>query len=198
MPKHPAQLEFRFPAWLRGLSGSPSNSPRDRPIAAPESLRSRNDRLVSEAAQAFGLPELARKVQGVLESTDAHNRWTRLVAGAHHRTESEAQGFFGSGNLAHPETRVRPPPWPTNEAAGRRIDPHGAEWRAACAELGIPGESPYHSLPLKGRRMKQKALLCLPFLPRRRSPACPPMRRAVACYACCKKHNGGRYHDRFA
>jgi hypothetical protein len=78
----------------------------------------------------------------------------------------------------------------------RRIDPHGDEWRAACAELGIPNEQPFHTLPFKRRRMKRNhAYIC---------PNCfstilrvKPIQRTVACYDCCRKFNRGIYHDRY-
>ncbi len=74
----------------------------------------------------------------------------------------------------------------------RRISPHGPEWRRACADLGIPGEPRCHDLPISRRRVARKhAYQC---------PACRsviqrvrPLRRACACYDCCRHHNGGRY-----
>lgn len=78
----------------------------------------------------------------------------------------------------------------------RRIKPHGAEWRRACADLGIPDESARHTLPLP--RVKQA---------RKFSYACPScgngvervrkFKRHSACLACCKKHSQGRYDARF-
>ena len=90
--------------------------------------------------------------------------------------------------LAHLVARAR--------AGRRRIDPHGAEWRQACVELGIPGEKPTHNLPLPQiRRARPYVYHC---------PACfgevkrtKPFRGACACYACCRKHSGGGYDDRF-
>lgn len=78
----------------------------------------------------------------------------------------------------------------------RRIEPHGREWRAACAELGIPDEKPFHTLPLKGRRMKRNYSYtcpsCLSSFQRVRR-----IRRAVACYDCCRKFTGGSFDKRF-
>ena len=81
-------------------------------------------------------------------------------------------------------------------AKRRRIEPHGAEWRQACADLGIPDESARHTLPLP--RIKQT---------RRFVYACPvcdfkvervrKFKRATACLHCCRKHNGGRFDARF-
>lgn len=78
----------------------------------------------------------------------------------------------------------------------RRIEPHGTEWQTACAELGIPGESPYHDLPLKRRKMRKKfAYVC---------PECQSaiqrvkkIQRSVACYSCCRKFNGGAFAARY-
>ena len=78
----------------------------------------------------------------------------------------------------------------------RRIDPHGAEWQVACADLGIEGEKPYHNLPFKRRRMKRNHAYacpnCLAVVHRVK-----PITKAVACYECCRKFNTGAYHDRF-
>lgn len=83
------------------------------------------------------------------------------------------------------------------ERAGRRrIAPHGPEWMQACTELGIPGERSCHTLPLKRRRIERKhayvCTQCFAVLHRVR-----PLKRAVACSACCRKFNHGRYDPRF-
>jgi predicted SprT family Zn-dependent metalloprotease len=83
------------------------------------------------------------------------------------------------------------------ERCGRRhIDPHGDEWQAACTELGIHGEKPFHTLPFKRRRMKRNHSYicpnCLGIIHRVR-----PIQRTVACYDCCRKFNRGAYHERF-
>jgi len=78
----------------------------------------------------------------------------------------------------------------------RRIRPHGPEWRRACEELGIAGETAGHRLPLPGRTMqRQWRYIC---------PGCweaiervRRMRGRAACHACCRKHNRGRYDERF-
>ncbi len=81
-------------------------------------------------------------------------------------------------------------------AGTRRIQPHGPEWRQACADLGIPGEDRCHDLPFD--RIQQK---------RRYVYECPncthqifrvrPIQRAAACYDCCRKYSAGRYDTRF-
>jgi SprT protein len=78
----------------------------------------------------------------------------------------------------------------------RRISPHGPEWRKACADLGLTDERRCHTLPLPRRQVaKRHHYQC---------PACGmavlrvrPIRRPSACLPCCRKHNGGRYDQRF-
>ena len=78
-------------------------------------------------------------------------------------------------------------------AGRRRIQTHGAEWRQACAELGIPDEPAFHELPLARRRVRRKfAYRCrnCGFTVQRVRPFAP----YTACYKCCKKHADGEYH----
>jgi SprT protein len=83
-----------------------------------------------------------------------------------------------------------------HRAGRRKIEPHGKEWRRACADLGMPNEARCHTLPLPRRTLERKHLY--------RCPACKvemrrvkPIRRATACLKCCRKHAGGRYDERF-
>jgi SprT protein len=81
-------------------------------------------------------------------------------------------------------------------AGRKRIETHGAEWRQACADLGIPGEAAFHDLPWQRRKVKRRyAYTC---------PACGfiawrvrPFERYTACYKCCRKWNNGVYHAKF-
>jgi SprT protein len=83
-----------------------------------------------------------------------------------------------------------------HNAGGRRIEPHGAEWRHACALLGIPGEKACHNLPFpRARRQRKHTYQC---------PSCRILvhrvrrfSRGTACLRCCKAHNGGQYSKRF-
>ncbi len=81
-------------------------------------------------------------------------------------------------------------------AGERSIQPHGSEWRRACAELGIPGEKRCHNLPLARRLVRRKfayrCLHCGTVVPRVRK-----LGRESACYPCCREHNNGRYSRRF-
>ena len=78
----------------------------------------------------------------------------------------------------------------------RRIPPHGEEWRRACADLGLKDERRCHNLPLPRREIARPH--------RYRCPGCGhevrrvrPFRRPSACLACCRKHSGGKYDERF-
>jgi SprT protein len=90
--------------------------------------------------------------------------------------------------LAHLIARAR--------AGRRRIAPHGPEWREACVDLGIRGESRCHDLPFKARRITRRHFYqcreCGTIMGRVR-----PVKRRMACLRCCRKHNGGRYHEQF-
>jgi predicted SprT family Zn-dependent metalloprotease len=90
--------------------------------------------------------------------------------------------------LAHLVARAR--------AGRRRIEPHGAEWRQACRELGLPDEKRCHDLPLPRTQQRSRH--------RYRCPNCTrdyarvrPFRRAVACLECCRAFSRGRYDERF-
>ena len=78
----------------------------------------------------------------------------------------------------------------------RRVPPHGDEWRAACRDLGIADERRCHNLPFAARvyavRFVYRCPNCKQEFPRVRR-----VRRAVACLACCRAHNGGDFDRRF-
>ena len=81
-------------------------------------------------------------------------------------------------------------------AGRKRIAPHGPEWRRACADLGIPDEQRCHAMPLPTRTLRKHFLYrcanCGITFPRVRK-----IRRTVACLACCREHNRGRFDRRF-
>ena len=78
----------------------------------------------------------------------------------------------------------------------RRIAPHGPEWRQACRDLGIEGEARCHALPFprqaRARPFLYRCPRCGKEFPRVRK-----IRRAVACLACCRRYNQGRFDKRF-
>jgi predicted SprT family Zn-dependent metalloprotease len=78
----------------------------------------------------------------------------------------------------------------------RRIPPHGPEWRQACRDLGIADEARCHNLRFTSkthaRRYVYRCPNCKETFPRVRR-----IRRAIACLACCRKHNRGDFDQRF-
>lgn len=81
--------------------------------------------------------------------------------------------------------------------AGRqRIAPHGAEWREACRDLGIADEARCHDLPFTTKAYVARFVYRCPNC-EQKFPRVRCVRRAVACLACCRKHNGGDFDARF-
>lgn len=83
-----------------------------------------------------------------------------------------------------------------DRAKGRRISPHGAEWKRACRDLGLADEKRTHELPLPRREIARKLFY--------RCPSCAveiarvkPLSRGAACIRCCRRHNRGRYDARY-
>src|SRR5436190_13662834 len=81
-------------------------------------------------------------------------------------------------------------------AGRRRILAHGAEWRQACADLGIADEKRCHNLPFPARTYSARFVYRCPNC-HQEFPRVRRLRRAVACLACCRKHNGGEFDLRF-
>ncbi len=83
-----------------------------------------------------------------------------------------------------------------SRAGRRRILPHGTEWRVACEDLGIGDEKRCHNLPFPVRAYRRRYLYRCPScsldFPRARR-----VRSAVACLACCRAHNQGKFDPRF-
>ena len=90
--------------------------------------------------------------------------------------------------LAHLVARVR--------SGRRRIEPHGAEWRQACVDLGLVDEKRCHNLPLPRTRQRVRHQYRCPQC-RRIYNRVRPFRRAVACLECCRAHAHGRFDERF-
>jgi SprT protein len=81
-------------------------------------------------------------------------------------------------------------------AGRRRIPPHGADWQQACVDLGIADEKRCHNLPFPARTYTAQFIYRCPNC-RQEFPRVRRVRRAVACLACCRKHNGGGFDPRF-
>jgi SprT protein len=183
------QLEFRWSSLFRVLK--PSEAPRRKYVQDDGGLTA----WCIEASKSFALPELARKVRvswNPRMQTTAGRAWwpDRSIELNPKLKECEPEELWRTlkHELAHLIAYER--------SGRRRIEPHGCEWQAACAELGIPGEQPFHNLPFKRRRMKRNhAYICSNCFSE--VQRVKPISRAVACYDCCRKFNNGAYHDRF-
>ena len=81
-------------------------------------------------------------------------------------------------------------------AGRRRIAPHGAEWREACRDLGIADEARCHNLPFASKSFPRRYVYRCPNC-KEQFPRVRRIRRAIACLACCRKHNGGDFDPRF-
>lgn len=185
-----SQLEFRWSSWLRAVKPAPqtrqtSSSEDDTGLTT----------WCAVSARSLGLGELARKVRVAWNPrmrTTAGRAWwpDRSIELNPKLRECDPEEVWRTlkHELAHLVAYER--------SGRRRIDPHGLEWQAACADLGIAGESPTHTLPFERRKMKRNHAYvcsnCLAVIHRVR-----PIKRAVACYDCCRKFNQGTYHDRF-
>lgn len=78
----------------------------------------------------------------------------------------------------------------------RRIAPHGSEWRKACRDLDIADEARCHNLPFASKSFAARFVYVCPNC-NEECPRVRRIRRAIACLACCRKHNGGEFDPRF-
>jgi SprT protein len=78
----------------------------------------------------------------------------------------------------------------------RRLLPHGPEWRKACHDLAIGDETRCHNLPFAISRRARRFLYRCPKC-RREFPRARRIRRSIACLACCRAHNRGKFDPRF-
>ncbi len=190
------QLELLFEPFRELVSRERSHRGPAPPLQLPGSgFDCELSDACAQMARKLGLPRLGRRVE-------VHwNRRLRSSAGladyAAGRIElnprllefaPEEPMHTLRHEMAHLVAHVR--------AGRRRIQTHGPEWRQACADLGIPGESACHTLPLPRSRMRKKY--------RYTCPACGSalervrrMRYVAACYDCCRKHNRGRFSTRY-
>lgn len=81
-------------------------------------------------------------------------------------------------------------------SARQRIRPHGQEWRDACRDLAIGDEKRCHNLPLPTRQRRRRFLYKCPVC-QRDFPRVRRIKRAVACLACCRAYNGGKFDAKF-
>lgn len=149
----------------------------------------------STKAAGLGLTRLARRVtvrwNGRMSSTAGRACWPDCVIDLNPRLKEIGKRELWRTlrhELAHLVAYER--------SSRRRIAPHGPEWQQACADLGIPGESPYHDLPLPSRQLHRKHIYVCPHC-QTELRRVRPIRRAVACYDCCRKFNQGYYDTRY-
>ncbi|MDF1851215.1 MAG: SprT-like domain-containing protein [Verrucomicrobiales bacterium] len=164
-------------------------------VGPDEGLRQRGH----DIAMRLGLPKLAAQVEV---------EWNRKM-----RT-SAGRAFYQMGKIElNPRLQALPVETRDDEiertflhelahlvsfarAQGKRIQPHGPEWKQACADVGIPGEDRCHDLNFAPRKMRRKfAYEC---------PACGSvvervrrLKRRVACFDCCRARAGGKFDARF-
>ena len=183
------QLEFKWVSWLRVRASPPPV--RERVGNADHALTA----WCVEMSRAMNLPELAHRVRVSwnprMQTTAGRAWWPDRAIELNPKLKSLAPEELWR-TLKHELAHLV-----AYERAGRRhTDPHGPEWRVACADLGIPNEQPFHTLPFKRRRMKRNYIYACPHcgveLRRVR-----PLGRNVACYACCRKFSQGVYDPRF-
>lgn len=150
--------------------------------------------LAHEWLGGIGTHEEAKLVRVVwnakMRSTAGYAKWPQWVVELNPRLkefEGETERTL-KHELAHLIAYSR--------AGRRRIAPHGAEWRRACADLGIPNERVSHTMPLPRHKQRRKYSYVCPVCGTS-AERVRKFKRHTACLACCKKHNGGRYDARF-
>ena len=188
-------MAWLFRQWTTNWGIKPQVAPPSGLRRQPPKVDGGLTEWCREKAEFLGLPELARKVQVTWNArmqTTAGRAWwpDRLIELNPKLKDQPPEEMWRTlrHELAHLVAYER--------AGRRRIEVHGAEWRAACAELGIPNEQPFHTLPFKRKRMKRNfAYICPQCLTTIRRVK--RINRVVACYACCRKYSGGLYDRRF-
>ncbi|MFN2542271.1 MAG: SprT-like domain-containing protein [Chthoniobacterales bacterium] len=188
------QLEFAFrtspiPFSAAGV-GNPGAAVSDRAYNARDlQLKAR------ELLRSLGATRLARELRV---------EWNARLLTAAGRADYRAKlvslnprlGEHGNGEidrtlrheLAHLVAQFR--------SGRRRIAAHGPEWRQACRDLGIADEVRCHNLPFATRTYPTRFVYRCPNC-RAQFPRVRRVRRAVACLACCRKHNRGQFDPRF-
>lgn len=186
----PERVAKRLP---RKLSGLELTSSSERPIH----LRRRDHAFefrARELLRQLGARKLAREVQiewnprlkSCAGRADYRKKLITLNPQLHHRPQEIDRTF--RHELAHLLAQFR--------SGRRRILPHGKEWRAACADLGIGDEKRCHNLPFPYSERARQFLYQCPNC-KRDFRRVRKIRRAIACLACCRKHNGGNFDARF-
>ena len=186
---------MRLSAWQSAFSWLPKPTAGVKKIEAPKKIDPDLTAWCKETAMSFGLPQLAKQVSVVWNSrmrTTAGRAWwpARLIELNPKIDLLEPQQT--ARTLRHELAHLI-----AYERAGRRkIEPHGVEWRHACTELGIAGEKVCHQLPLPRATQKIRYLYFCPQC-QTEIKRVKKIKRAMACYPCCKQFSGGDYDARF-
>ena len=155
---------------------------REKLISLNPRLRDLNDRVARTELSADKLDCLKQSsLTSVSESIPKKSRRRGAVHDEVDRTLRH--------ELAHLLAQFR-------EKRRRRIAPHGPEWREACRDLGIADETRCHNLPFATKVYPRRFVYCCPNC-RREFPRVRKIQRAIACLACCRKHNGGDFDPCF-
>lgn len=162
------------------------------PSPAPEESIEEQGRAILRAAGAVALAEtVIVRWEPRLQTAAGRADWRRRCVSLNPRLREHGAEEIDRTlrhELAHLLAHAR--------AGRRRIQPHGPEWRAACHDLGIGGETRCHALPFpirqRVRRLLYRCQSCGREFRRVR-----PFRRKTACLACCLAYNRGRYDSRF-
>ena len=165
---------------------------KDLPVAGPDAALQREARALLRAA---GAEALARQVK-VEWNARLRSCAGRAHTGASLISLNPRLAAHGPAEidrtmrheLAHLLAQFR--------AGRRRIPAHGEQWRRACRDLGIPDEKRCHNLPFPIHRKRKRYYYRCPSC-RQGFPRVYRIRRAIACLACCRKHNGGKFDARF-
>ncbi|MEA3207560.1 MAG: SprT protein [Chthoniobacter sp.] len=186
------QLDFfrQLTAFLR---------PAERPAAGLPSAKSGQDTELEKRARgllrAVGADALAAKVRVTWNPRMRSTAGTAFAARSLVTLNPRLREFGDEEvdrtlrhELAHLLAHAR--------AGRRRIQPHGPEWQQACRDVGLADEKRCHELPLPRRKMATRHFY--------RCPSCAlelqrvrPINRKSACLECCRRHNRGRYDERF-
>ena len=182
------QLEFAFqtspiPSSVAGVSDR-GYSARDLQIKAQELLHSLGATRLARGLRVEWNPRL----QSAAGRADYREKLISLNPRLREHGEEEIERTLRH-ELAHLLAQFR-------EKSRRWIAPHGPEWREACRDLGIADEARCHNLPFAARTFPPRFVYRCPNC-KAEFPRVRRVRRAVACLACCRKHNGGEFDPRF-
>ena len=190
------QLELPFKiANFFGIPAPPPAAIPERVLPVGADRDEEWTRWCADAVQKLGMPQLVGRVEVYW------NRRLKTTAGlADCRAwRIELNPLLPEFSPAEPEHTVKHElaHLVAQARAGReRIATHGAQWRQACVELGIPGERACHGLPLSRNSQKKRweyhCVSCGEVYERVRR-----MRYVAACSDCCRKVNRGRFSENF-